>query len=1026
MVDMYEDDDQYDPGVDGDDTATLSPMQMMMGAMFGTVTPEGKAQATKVFNDLYNQRSGYDEQAASDYNDYEQKASEARAILQKARAQLAAQQVPTTKWLELAKGFGSPTRTGAFGESIANYATARIPGKQAEQQWEQNRTRDLLGYDQGVNQIDQALALQKLRMRQMRAAANDKLMVEAMKVMGKPTPLRNPPRTEQDRVNTALDEKYIPQFLEWEQKDKQEIASQLRLLNNSRLRLLGQTLDPKTGKIVQGKRQDYLSGPLVSVLPKMLRDRIPGIRKGSEIQENVEQAVQSTMRQVMGPQFTENEGVRLLARAYNPAFEEDVNARRVGWIMDKLGQVAQEKEALASYFRQHKTLRGYTGKTSWGESDFAFPPELGGDSKEDEAWMQKLFGSPVAPAPAPTAPAPTQAAPPAQGQEPFKPDYEWEWGEPARARGGRVGFAEGGQVRSLPDGRNAYMMPDGKWMGTPPGISYEQAVQRWSEMTGETAPRPGLPPQALPDPDTGADRSPQDQVQAPVAVPTQPPQAPAARPPLMEAQGPDPQEESFTQRVMQELPAALGVSAAGAAGAGTGALLARRAMETKPQQRLVQLMKEAGTDPSRVAAATRNSQRLGVPGMVMDDPALRPSADYALERSGGPQAQEVLSRLRARADKAGERVEDHINKGLAPDEYFDKLDSLNDALYTNAAPMYDAAYAKNPAVKSKVLYQLLDTPDGKKAVKTALRLMRNSGKKIGKADAIGLVQNPSLEFLDNVKRGFDQIIAKEEKNGPTTLGRSMRGLRNALREELDRATSSDGGLYAKARAQYEGDLEVRDALMAGRENFTKMQPRELQKAWDNMSFSAKDAYRSGVAQKMFEMINDPSTDTNFAKKIVGSPNMSAKLRIIFDSPKKFELFRTALEKEADLHEADRASIRKGAQGVASHAEPPPSLAQKAVRKIPNLLGFKNPLFWVVHAMRSDTGPEEKQVDDMLKYLKSASPEELRNFEKVMGSRMAWRSGRVGKVAAAGAGAAALARAALSASDENNEESDDAE
>src|SRR5690606_30140232 len=172
-----------------------------------------------------------------------------------------------------------------------------------------------------------------------------------------------------------------------------------------------------------------------------------------------------------------------------------------------------------------------------------------------------------------------------------------------------------------------------------------------------------------------------------------------------------------------------------------------------------------------------------------------------------------------------ERVAERVNQAFKPDEYFSQLGKLTENLYTRAKPLYEAAYKATPAVpQDELISKILATPAGKKAIEQALNLYRNQpDKSIGRADALGMVRKPSLEFYDYVKRGFDQLINKEEAQGPTQLGRAYRELRNAFRDRLDEIA---GPLYKEARQQYAGDLEVLTALQNGRE-FHKLQPAEL-------------------------------------------------------------------------------------------------------------------------------------------------------------------------------------------------------
>lgn len=1005
----YDDTDQLyaDPEVSPyDDSDVMSPMQALLGGAFGTVTPEGKAQASKIFGELYQGRGKYHDSEQAAYDDYEAQAQQAREVLRKAREVLAAKKVPSTRWLEMAQGFGRPTRTGAFGESLSNYATARIPGRQQEAAWDQARDQQLLGFDTGMSTIDQQLALQRLKLLQAQRGADDKLMTEAMKLMGKPTPLAGQNQTPASMAEKDLNRAYIKDYVSFIQNDAPNASADIAALEAAQNALTGVHLD-KNGQPVQGKPSDTLSGPIVGLVPKIMRDVI--LPKSSETQENVESVAQKSMRVIMGPQFTEGEGLRLLARVYNPRFEEDVNARRVGRLLKQLKTAYNEKVRAARYFETNGTMKGYKGRKVWTMS--MFDPDIPVGKSPLDAAMDEAGA--VLGGDKPARPAAAAAPEPDEGQE----EIDINSLMPAHARGGRIKkYAEGGIVKgNFPDGRPRFQMPDGKIIRANPGQTYDEVLQIYTTATGRAPTRPGLPPQEIPARDDVPAEQDDDDIVDPVAP------AAAAAPP-------------DDQSVLPDLAQGAGESLAGAGAAVAANAVANRLpgiRASTPEKRVIDMMAERRLTPQMLAAQVRGLQRQGVPAMALDvgDPAVRALAESSLQESGGPNATEMLRRLRDRAAGQHERTSDQINTALKPDPYFEQLDKLHDNLYTNAAPLYEAAYKAHPAMQTQVLGELLSTPDGKKAVKNALRIMRNEGKKIGAADVTGMVRSPSLEFLDYVKRGLDQSIVTEEGSGAnykaTPLGKSMRELRTKLVTELDTSTTDKKGksLYAEARAQYAGDLEVLDALETGRSDYLKMAPDEAARKVKKMSFAEKDALRTGVAQGLFERIGTPSTDVNAARKVIGSPEMRKRLRPLFDNDKQYQLFETALTKEMELHDASKSTIAAGERGLAKHVGPQPNLFQRAASKAPRL-GLASPIMWAMQLIRNTAKTDEKQFDAALKHLKAATPEELMDLEKFQGkfNRRVNRRGRAGKAAAVGAVLGAGAKAYEMAT----EDEDDAE
>jgi hypothetical protein len=423
------------------------------------------------------------------------------------------------------------------------------------------------------------------------------------------------------------------------------------------------------------------------------------------------------------------------------------------------------------------------------------------------------------------------------------------------------------------------------------------------------------------------------------------------------------------------------------------------------EEKLVLSANRDKVDLAQVAADLRTSDRQGVPQGVQDVAGRRTRA--LIERAatrGGEESENFLRERQGVQDKATSRVEDQINKGLAPSEYFGEMDKLQTGLYNNSKPLYDKAYKMHPSVKSKEFMALMDTRDGKRAFREALRLMELEGKPIGKANAAGIIQKPSLEFLDYYKRGLDQLIATEEKGGPTTLGRALRNSRNRLRDELDNAAPE----YKAARAQYAGDLEVRDALQMGRSDINKMQPEEVRRAISKMSFAEKDAFRSGVSQHLFEILGKPTTDFNAAQRILGSDSMREKLRATFDDPKKWKVFEAALDKEAEMFKANKQLLgRVEGKKLQALGKEDSILSNALDRGMTNAPGMGG-ISWVnriYNWLRFPLPMSEKTADDLLRTINRG---DVKAFDATMHRlaqaqpRLSARGKRAGKMAAVAA------------------------
>jgi hypothetical protein len=77
--------------------------------------------------------------------------------------------------------------------------------------------------------------------------------------------------------------------------------------------------------------------------------------------ETVEEVVQRNLRVILGAQFTEKEGTRLIARAYNPWLSEETNALRLERLLDSMDTQLEAKFDAIKWYEDNQTLRGFKG-----------------------------------------------------------------------------------------------------------------------------------------------------------------------------------------------------------------------------------------------------------------------------------------------------------------------------------------------------------------------------------------------------------------------------------------------------------------------------------------------------------------------------------------------------------------------------------------------------------------------------------------------------------------------------------------
>jgi len=337
-------------------------------------------------------------------------------------------------------------------------------------------------------------------------------------------------------------------------------------------------------------------------------------------------------------------------------------------------------------------------------------------------------------------------------------------------------------------------------------------------------------------------------------------------------------------------------------------------------------MGETGITPKDIVSRMAADKSMSVPSVVANvDPALADLAEAVAQRTGRG-ARKVESTLNEQKLGARERAHQQVVKGLNPKDYYAEEQDMLNTLRRNASSVYDKAYAVGD-VNDPIINQVLADPTFAKffekaksiAEKEALAAKVSGGdpskfqlkqiyEPIYETDAatgapilkgFNIKESPDVRTLDYIKRGIDATIDSgfRGEGMSTAEANALKELRNRFRDRLDDLVPE----YKEARRQYAGDSEVLDALRTGMNDFSKMDHEQIIKLVGGMGPAEKEAFRTGVSRDLYSKIMNPSGNFNAAQRIIGSPEMQAKLQPLFDSPSQFRLFKAALQRESQLY-----------------------------------------------------------------------------------------------------------------------------
>jgi hypothetical protein len=289
-----------------------------------------------------------------------------------------------------------------------------------------------------------------------------------------------------------------------------------------------------------------------------------------------------------------------------------------------------------------------------------------------------------------------------------------------------------------------------------------------------------------------------------------------------------------------------------------------------------------------VDAAGKNTQRLGrtvetVPG------------------AGSDRAHEFLQdRQLGQVDRVGGDIATH----LSGDDFHKTLGELDTLRKTNAAPLYEEAYAQ-PLAWNATIETLIDRPSTRQALKRAHGIAAEEGRdptglgldldidgnvKINKTAA-------SMQTLDYVKRGLDDVV-EEYRDGVTgklRLDESGRAKNNTLRDFVN-AVDGVNPKYAEARKAWGGPTKTMEAARLGRQ-YANGDAEVTLTRFQGLSEGDKTAFRLGVARELAGKVENSRDGHNAVNKIFGSKGQRSRLQALFPDQPSFAAFEKAMQEE---------------------------------------------------------------------------------------------------------------------------------
>lgn len=402
--------------------------------------------------------------------------------------------------------------------------------------------------------------------------------------------------------------------------------------------------------------------------------------------------------------------------------------------------------------------------------------------------------------------------------------------------------------------------------------------------------------------------------------------------------------EGFTDRLAS---GAIGTTLGGTIGAAVPATVevVRRALrpvatmmglrnaENTAMDHILRAMQQDGLSEQEAIARLQDWSREAKPAMLFD---LAGENTRRLARTVGTVPGEGAERAQtAIADRQrGQipRVEGAIADLISPNgDALAVREGLMAQRRAAAAPLYEAAYEKNPFIWNNRIQQFIDDPIVKQGINKGLEVQRLEALAEGKAfdpKAYGVVDfdqeggfitggKPNLRLLDAAKRGLDEILEqyRDKTTGKLVLdqrGNAINQVRKSFVSAIDDAARAAGADdYIRARQAWSGSTASMDAVRLGMEIFDN-DARVTVRAIRDLSPADKEFFRAGVADAIrtnFLQKSKLPTDRNLGadsvENLIKNQKNRSALRAAFDDDATYNEFIKSLERERTMFENSR-------------------------------------------------------------------------------------------------------------------------
>lgn len=335
--------------------------------------------------------------------------------------------------------------------------------------------------------------------------------------------------------------------------------------------------------------------------------------------------------------------------------------------------------------------------------------------------------------------------------------------------------------------------------------------------------------------------------------------------------------------------------------------------EKVAKQKILQDLERSKMTPGQAQAEFEYLESTGARPAYFDvNPSLGSRAEAVAQREG-PAGEQIVEDIYERQRGQRERIMGQARERFDQSKtFYETADEAAEALRKNAKPFYEEAYkAKLPLETQYQLQSVMNDvaeafPDAIASARKLYAAERRTDdfKRVGtretaKGDeAFDMI--PKVRQWDYIMRGLGDVVTRETKEVTgeiSQLGSAARRMRAEIANFIDEQVPA----FARARREYAGDLEVKDALNSARKEFLRVDPEDLARRWEKMSVAEKEAYRAGALKNIRDSLFGTGDFTDATKRIGQSvQDRREALNIIIPEKAGARMFQDYLEAEAKI------------------------------------------------------------------------------------------------------------------------------